>query len=59
MISPRCMTTTSCSGALARSGCRNKALTIEKIVVLTPMPKASVRMATSVNPGCLAMLRSA
>src|SRR5213078_2108197 len=46
-------------GSLNGSGRRNRSLTRLKIVVLSPMPSASVKTATKVNPGYLRNWRMA
>src|SRR5580698_8235455 len=45
------------SGSGYESGWSRTALTTEKMAVLAPMPRASVRMATSEKPGLLRRLR--
>jgi hypothetical protein len=41
------------------SGLKRTVLMIEKIAVLAPMPKARVRIATTVNPGAFSRVRNA
>jgi|SRR5436853_4367104 len=53
------MNTTRRDGSGYGSGVSNTVLTSEKIAVLAPMPTASVRTATRVNPGFVRHVRSA
>src|SRR4249919_3581418 len=46
-----CHTTTSRSGCANGSGANSTLRTTEKMAVLAPIPSASVRTATAVNPG--------
>src|SRR5262249_52104694 len=57
-FSYRTRTATNRSGCGMPAGCNSNALTALKIAVFAPIPSASVRTATIVNPGFFASTRS-